>query len=146
MIFFFLAVSLYLGKIRPWVTAGVPKWTVISDLLWLVICHETIWKESLLHFNYQHLEKQIATLEENSLQRVSPTKNQPFSHLNNKFHKETTENQLGHEKHLLLLWAFKRHQLLEVNSSTTHYVMQLHRPCAHLPLHFTTLCREREVY
>lgn len=103
---------------------------VISDLLRLVICHKTIWKESLLHFNYQHLEKRIATLEENSLQRVSPTKNQPFSHFNNKFHKETTENQLGHEKHLLLLWVFKRHQLLEVISSTICYIMQLYRPSA----------------
>lgn len=75
---FFSCCKLYLGKIRLCVTAGAPKRTVISDLLRLVICHETVWKESLLHFHYQHLEKWIATLGENSLQRVSPTKNQPF--------------------------------------------------------------------
>lgn len=77
---------------------------------------------------------------------ISNQKNQPFSYFNNKFHKETTENQLGHEKHLLLLGVFKRHQLLEEKSSTIPYGMQLHRPCAHLPLHFITLCREREVH
>lgn len=108
---------------------------VISVLSRLAICHKATWKESLLPFNYQHLEKQIATLEENSLQRVSSIK---FSHFNNKFHKGTTENQLGHEEHLWLLWGFKRHQLLEVNSSTTHYIMQIHRLCTHFPLHFIT--------
>lgn len=47
---------------------------VISALSRLAICHKAMWKESLLHFNYQQLEKWIATLEENSLQKVSPIK------------------------------------------------------------------------
>lgn len=107
---FFSRYRLYFGKIRPCLTAGVPKRTKLSQIFWdllsaprpyerKVYCSliTNIWKNEL-----QHSEK---ILRRGYLQPQ-------LSHFHSKFHKETIENKLGHEEHLLLLRVVRGHQFL----------------------------------
>lgn len=107
---FFSRYRLYFGKIRPCLTAGVPKRTKLSQIFWdllsaprpyerKVYCSliTNIWKNEL-----QHSEKILCR------GYLQPK----LSHFNSKFHKETIENKLGHEEHLLLLRVVRGHQFL----------------------------------
>lgn len=107
--------------------------TVISDLLRLSSATRPYEREVLLHFNYQHLEKQIATLGENSLQRVSPTKKSAI--LRTGFIRKQQKTS----------WDMGNTCRSSEDISTIHNIMQLPEPCAtSLIISLLSFCRERD--